>query len=184
MRILIVYGSTEGHTSDLSGFMAERLKEDGHQVIVSDSGDKHPLPDPADLDAALLAASLHVGHYQASLVDYARRHHETLNEMASAFVSVSLAAAGENPDDWEGLETCVARFLHGTNWKPTAVHHAAGAIRYSHYDFFKRLALKYIASRRGQKTETSRDYDFTDYDALKRFVRDFVRDEANRRAPP
>ena len=50
MRILIVYGSTEGHTSDLSEFMAEKLKEDGHKVIVSDTGDKHPLPDPADFD--------------------------------------------------------------------------------------------------------------------------------------
>ncbi|MET0375003.1 MAG: hypothetical protein ABW128_12210 [Rhizorhabdus sp.] len=44
---------------------------------------------------------------------------------------------------------------------------AAGAIRYSHYDFFKRLAIKHIARRRGTETVTSRDYDLTDCDALK-----------------
>jgi menaquinone-dependent protoporphyrinogen oxidase len=78
--------------------------------------------------------------------------------MPSAFISVSLSAAGENPDDWEGLETCVARFLHEASWRPKAIHHAAGAIRYSQYDFFKRLAMKFIAARRGQHTVTSRDY--------------------------
>jgi menaquinone-dependent protoporphyrinogen oxidase len=174
MRILVAYGSTEGHTSALSEFVAARLTEAGHEVIVSDTGRNRPLPQPRNFDAAVLASSLHVGRYQASLVDYARTHHESLNAMPSAFISVSLSAAGENPDDWEGLETCLARFLHETGWKPKAIHHAGGAIRYSQYDFFKRLALKYIAARRGQKTVTSRDYDFTDYEGLKAFVAEFV----------
>jgi menaquinone-dependent protoporphyrinogen IX oxidase len=63
MRILIVYGSTEAHTNGLSDFMAENLKGDGHEVIVSDTGLKHPLPEPGRFDAAFLAASLHVGRY-------------------------------------------------------------------------------------------------------------------------
>lgn len=43
--------------------MAENLKGDGHEVIVSDTGLKHPLPEPGRFDAAFLAASLHVGRY-------------------------------------------------------------------------------------------------------------------------
>jgi len=46
--------------------------------------------------------------------------------------------------------------------------------RSCHRDFFKRLALKYIAKRRGQNTVTSRDYDLTDYDALRRLVIAFL----------
>jgi menaquinone-dependent protoporphyrinogen oxidase len=174
MRILLVYGTTEGHTRDLCDAMAVALKGQGHDVTIRDASVKADTPDPRSYDACILAASLHVGRYQAPLADFARMHHEALNARPSAFISVSLAAAGENPDDWEGLEQCVARFLNETAWKPKAVHHAAGAIRYSHYDFFKRLALKYIASRHGMQTVTSRDYDLTDYDALKRFVTDFV----------
>lgn len=89
-----------------------------------------------------------------------------------------MSAAGENPDDWEGLEQCLARFEHETLWRPRAVHHAAGAILYSQYGFFKRLALKYIAAKRGQQTETSRDYDLTDYEALTSFVLEFVQSAA------
>ena len=175
MRILLVYGTTEGHTRDLCEAMAVALKGDGHDVTLCDTAAKEDMPEPRNYDATILAASLHIGRYQAPLVAFARTHQEVLNAQPSAFVSVSLAAAGENPDDWEGLEQCVARFLNETAWKPKAIHHAAGAIRYSHYDFFKRLALKYIASRHGMKTVTSRDYDLTDYDALKKFAAEFVR---------
>lgn len=173
MRIPIVYGTTEGHTRDLAEFAARALGESGHEARAVEAGSAAE-PDLAVADAAILAGSLHVGTYQAALTDYARRHHQRLNAMPSAFVSVSLSAAGENPDDWAGLEQCLARFRHETQWAPRAVHHAAGAIRYSHYDFFKRLAMKFIAGKRGKATVTSRDYDLTDYDALKEFVMEFA----------
>jgi menaquinone-dependent protoporphyrinogen oxidase len=180
IRILLVYGTTEGHTRDLCDAMAVALKGQGHEVTVRDAAAREQAPDPRGYDASILAASLHVGRYQAPLAAFARAHHELLNAKPSAFVSVSLAAAGENPDDWEGLEQCLMRFLNETMWKPKAVHHAAGAICYSHYDFFKRLALKYIASRHGMQTVTSRDYDLTDYDALKKFALDFIQTAAPR----
>lgn len=178
MRILIVYGTTEGHTRELSEFVADCLRRDGHDVSVRDAGGKDQIPDPRQYDLVFLAASLHVGRYQARLIEFARVHNDVLNEKPAAFISVSLSAAGENPDDWEGLDQCVARFLNETMWKPSALYHAAGAIRYSQYDFFKRLAIKFIAARRGQHTVTSRDYDLTDYDALKMFVSQFVKSAA------
>lgn len=178
MRILIVYGTTEGHTRQLSEFIADCLRRDEQEVIVREAGGKNAIPDPRTYDLVFLAASIHVGRYQAPLVEFARAHHEILNKKPGAFISVSLSAAGENPDDWEGLEQCVAHFQNETMWKPSATYHAAGAIRYSQYDFFKRLAIKFIAARRGQQTVTSRDYDLTDYDELKTFVLDFVESAA------
>jgi len=184
MRILIVYGTTEGHTRRISHFAADRLRENGHQATVEEAGPDDTHPDPDEYDAAILAASLHVGRYQAALVHFARTHHEALNARPSAFVSVSLSAAGANPHDWEGLDQCLARFEHETLWMPRAVHQAAGAILYSQYDFFKRLALKFIAQQRGQETVTSHDDDFTDYEALGRFVVEFVEGVAPSEAAP
>ncbi|HEY0651182.1 flavodoxin domain-containing protein [Phenylobacterium sp.] len=174
MRILMIYGTTEGHTRELCNFAASRLRERDLPTTVEEAGHDPHHPDPSPYDVVFLAASLHVGRYQPRLMEYARTHHATLNKIRSAFISVSLSAAGENPHDWEGLEQCLARFEHETLWTPSAVHHAAGAIRYSQYDFFKRLAMKHIAAKRGQRTVLSRDYDLTDYDALSRFVLDFV----------
>ena len=179
LNVLIVYGTTEGHTRHVCQFIEQVLAEQGHNITICDAALEPS--GPGSKEVCFVAGSLHVGSYQPALVEYVRRHHEALNGMPSAFLSVSLSAAGKNPEDWEGLEQCVARFLHSTEWKPTTVHHVAGAIRYSHYDFFKRLALKFIAKQRGQVTTTGRDYDMTDYDELKRFVLGFVRQRENPR---
>lgn len=172
MKILMVYGTTEGHTRDLCSFIAELLSAGGADVTsVEASADA---PSPEGFDACFIAASLHIARYQSTVVAYVRRFREALSSIRSAFISVSLAAAGENPQDWAGLEECLARFRGETEWTPAAVHHAAGAIRYSHYDFFKRLMLHHIASKRGKQTVTSRDYDLTDYDALAQFASTFA----------
>lgn len=60
--------------------------------------------------------------------------------------------------------------------------HAAGSIRYSEYDFFKKLVIQFIARQRGQKTVMSKDYDFTDYPALEKFVLGFLIDEVHKRS--
>jgi menaquinone-dependent protoporphyrinogen oxidase len=174
MHVLIVYATTEGHTRGVCHRLMQTLVDDGHQVAVEEVPLDEPYPDPSGYDAVFLAASLHVGRYQSSLVRFARSRHAELDRVPSAFISVSLSAAGLNPEDWEGLETCLARFELETGWKPRATHQAAGAIRYSHYDFFKRLAIQHIAAQRGQKTVRSRDYDLTDYGALTAFCRNFL----------
>lgn len=188
MRFLILFATTEGHTRELCQFIAGALRGVRHQATLEeatrDTAERVLL---TSYDAVLLAGSLHVGRFQPELVELARRHHEALNAKPTAFITVSLAAAGHNPDDWEGLETCLRRFQHETLWTPTCVHNAAGAIRYSQYDFFKRLALKHIARERGLATTTSKDYDLTDYAALEGFVLEFAarvsRDLAGASAP-
>lgn len=174
MRVLIVYGTTEGHTREICNYAARQLRDRGFSCVVEEAGRDPRHPDPTPYDVVLLAASLHVCRFQPQLVAYARTQHEQLNRKRAAFISVSLSAAGENVEDWEGLEQCVVKFAQETLWTPAAVHHAGGAIRYSQYDFFKRLTLKHIAAKRGQRTVTSRDYDLTDYDALSEFVLGFA----------
>jgi menaquinone-dependent protoporphyrinogen oxidase len=174
MRVLIVYGTTEGHTRALCHFAARSLSEAGFPTAVEPAESGASLPVLAPYDAVILAASIHVGRYQPPLVTFAREQHEVLNAKPAAFISVSLSAAGITPPDWETCDDCIARFQHETLWTPKAVHKAAGAIRYSQYDFFKRLALKFIAAERGLTAVTSRDYDMTDYAALREFVTGFV----------
>lgn len=174
MHFLIVYGTTEGHTRDVCHFVARCLRETGHTATVEEAGLDPRYPRPEDYDAVLLAASLHVGRYQPQLVRFAQEHHESLNRLPTAFISVSLSAAGVSPEDWEGLRECLGRFNEETHWTPGAVHQAGGAILNSQYDFFKRLVLQHIARQRGQKTSRSHDYDLTDYEGLKTFVLGFA----------
>lgn len=170
MNILIVYGTTEGQTRKIARFMSDRLRDRGETVTLIEALEVPPDLDPQAYDAVIVAASLHVGQYQAPVVEFAGKHHAALNTMKSAFVSVSLAAAGKDEDDLQGLARCVAQFQQQTGWTRQTLHHAAGAFRYTQYDFLKRWALKYIAWRKGQPTDAGKDYELTDWEALGRFV--------------
>lgn len=169
---LVVYGTTEGQTRKIARFIADRLAVLGHEARLIDAAE--PEPEPGTFGAAVIAASLHAGRYQAPVVDFVRRGHVTLNAMPAAFVSVSLSAASHDADDLDGLARCVADFEQRTQWRPREIYHAAGAFRFTQYDFLKRWALKYIAYRKGQPTDTSKDYELTDWDALGAFVDRFA----------
>lgn len=182
MRLLVIFGTTEGHTRELCQFAAERLRGMGHTVAVEEATASAGAANVLAYDAVIIAGSLHLGRFQRALLEFVASHREALAAKPSAFITVSLSAAGDDPHDWEGLRECIVRFEHETNWTPTAIHNAAGAIRYSRYKCLKSLAIKYIAARRGQKTVMSRDCDLTDYAALTRFLREFVERVSQRKA--
>jgi menaquinone-dependent protoporphyrinogen oxidase len=173
MSILVLYGTTEGQTRKIARFAADRFAAQGHATMLVDAAEAMSGLDPGSFRAAVVAASLHAGRYQTPIVDFARRHHAVLGAMPTAFVSVSLSAAGHDQDDLAGLARCLAALEQQTGWRPRAVHHAAGAFRFSRYGFLKRCVLRYIAFRKGQPTDTSQDYELTDWAALGAFVDGF-----------
>jgi menaquinone-dependent protoporphyrinogen oxidase len=174
MNCLIVYGTTEGQTRKIVTFLRDGLARAGHAVTLVDAVDPRADLELQGFDRILVAASVHIGRYQAAIEDWAHRHAAALSKAGAWFLSVSLAAAGTDEDDVKGLAQCVDDFTKRTGWTPATVHHAAGAFLYTQYDFFKRWALKYIAWRKGAPTDTTRDYELTDWDDLTRFADEFV----------
>jgi menaquinone-dependent protoporphyrinogen oxidase len=174
MQVLLVYGTTDGHTQKIAGFVADRLARQGHQVVVANAGDGRPFPDPRTFDAVVVAASVHLGRYQAAVIRFVRECRAAISARTNAFISVSLSAAGHDPDDVAGLQRCVADFVGATGWAPELIHHVAGAFRYTAYHFLTRYVMKYKAYRRGAPTDTRHDYELTDWDDLAGFVDRFV----------
>lgn len=173
MRMLVLYGTTEGQTRKIADYVTTRLKDRGDIVAMIDATDVPWDLLPQDYDAAILAGSLHAGVYQKPLMHFAQKHAEALNKMPTAFLSVSLSAAGKDPEDLKGIAFCADLFQKETGWKPTEVHHVAGAFRFTEYDFFKRWMMKVIAWERGMKTSGVVELELTDWDALGRLVDSF-----------
>ncbi|MCX7324529.1 MAG: hypothetical protein NTZ14_08885 [Hyphomicrobiales bacterium] len=169
MNILILFGSTEGQTRKIAMFLRDRLEKAGNKVRLVEASEDMDV-DIAMFDRVIIAASLHTGDYQPAVVAFATTHHALLNRMDAAFLSVSLSAASKDKEDVDGLANCVARFEADTGWKPARIEHVAGAFRFTRYDLMKRWALRYIAWRKGQSTDTSHDHELTDWDALARFA--------------
>jgi menaquinone-dependent protoporphyrinogen oxidase len=170
MRILICYASTEGQTRKICRFCAEQLVARGDSVEMLPVADAGEI-DLAPFDAAILAGSVHVGRLQAGLADFATAHAEALNRMPALFLVVSLAIAGDDPDDRAELDRIASDFAEKAGWTPAQVAHVAGAFRFTEYNFFESLAMRWIANRKGQKVDPHKDTEFTDWAALAEVVR-------------
>lgn len=172
MRILIVYGTTEGQTRKIARFMEDVLQREGHAVAITDANDDPPAA--TDYDAVIIGASMHIQKYQAGVTHYIISNLSALNKMPTAFFSVCLAIASDLEDEHLAAKKVMDDYLHSLLWKPTATTQIAGALKYTQYDFFKRLVMKMISKQEGRTTDTAHDYEYTDWQAVKQFVLDFA----------
>lgn len=172
-RVLIIFGSAYGHTERIAQRIALGLGQAGHDVRCI-KGDRLPA-DLAleDYDAAVLAASVRYGRYQRYIEAFVRRHLARLNAMPSAFVSVC-GAAGSPGDGPNLAQQYLAKFLRETGWQPRTTRSFAGDLAYTRYPFLVRWMMKAISRRTGRPTDTSRDYDFTNWDDVERFARELA----------
>lgn len=172
MNILILYGTTEGQTRKIARFMEGVLANAGNKVTIADASDDPPAP--KGYDAILIGASIHVHNYQPAVKHYITSHLTELNNIPGAFFSVCLAVASDVKEEHLEAQKITTGFLEETGWKPLMTTQIAGALKYTQYDFFKRLVMKMIAKKEGRTTDTSQDYEYTDWDAVKKFVNEFA----------
>jgi menaquinone-dependent protoporphyrinogen oxidase len=172
-RIFIVYGTTEGQTRKIAMGMAKDFESLGHEVKVINSASREANPFAESPDGIVIGGSVHQGKHQGTLIEFVRRNRERIAIMPNAFFSVSLASASGAEDDKNEAQSYIERFRDETEWDPEETICFAGALRYMEYDFFKRFVMKMISKRTGHPTDTSRDYEYTDWDAVKRFAEGF-----------
>jgi menaquinone-dependent protoporphyrinogen IX oxidase len=87
---------------------------------------------------------------------------------------VPVAVGRDNHDTREATPRCIDEFLEGTGWTPGLTVPIAGALQYREYDVFTRLLMRLMMRRGGHPTDASHDYDYTDWDAVERFGREFA----------
>jgi menaquinone-dependent protoporphyrinogen oxidase len=171
-RVLVVFGTTEGHSAKVAAEFGDVLAKAGAAVDVVDAATAAD-PDPGDYAGCAVVASVHAGSYQDAVVDWVRRRARELNERETAFVSVSLGALQDDATVRQDLDDIHRRFLARTGWEPALATDVAGALMYSRYNVVKRLLMKRIAAQAGGGTDTRRDYEYTDWKALRAFARRF-----------
>lgn len=165
MRTLVAYATSEGHTRKIARHVADRIADGGHAVELlglSDAGDI----DLGRFDGAILAASIYVGHYRRALTDFVAAQAVALTPMPTIFLSVSLAAAGHDAEDWRGLDRILADFQEATGWQPGRVEQVAGAYLPSHYDIFRRFVMRRIVAAKESEVDLDADREFTDWAGL------------------
>jgi menaquinone-dependent protoporphyrinogen oxidase len=170
-RILVLYGTTDGQTAKIAGALGNALRTQGSDVDVVEAG--RDAPGPEGYAGIVVAASLHAGGYQRPVRQWVRTHAHALNEKPTAFLSVCLAVLQQEPKVQQDLSGIIGRFLTGTGWQPTVTKPVAGALLYTRYNPIKRWVMKRIVRKAGGDTDTSRDYEYTDWNDLRAFAEQF-----------
>ena len=171
MKCLVFYRTAEGHTLKIAQSISEQLKAAGHEVSLQDAPKPVSDIDLTDLGAFFAAAPVHQQRHPDAVIDFIKIHSERLDTLPSALISVSLSAAFENgrPE----AQAYVDRLLERTGWRPTAIHLAAGALRYEKYDYFQEQIIRHIILKDRVIERIEGDHDFTDWNALARFIDEF-----------
>jgi menaquinone-dependent protoporphyrinogen oxidase len=173
-RILVVYGTTDGQTAKVADAMAGTLRQGGHVVDVHAAAE--PAPSPDGYDAVIVSASVHAGGYQRVVRRWVRTHQPSLEARPTAFVSVCLGVLQHEPEVQRDLQRILAEFVASTGWHPGVTKLVAGALPYTRYGWLRRLAMRRIVAKAGGDTDTSRDYEYTDWDDVRRFATGFARE--------
>ena len=174
-EVPVFYATTEGQTRKIAERLAAHLHAHGFDSRALDMAG----PDAAALDwararGALVGASLHTRRHQKAADRFVRAHWVRLNEVPSAFFSVSLSAASKNPAEADAAAQLARAFPEARGWRPAIVASIAGRLAYLEYNFLIRFVMKRIAKSEGAPTDTSRDYELTDWAAVEKLARDFA----------
>lgn len=177
-EVLILFATREGQTEKVARRMAAVVEAKGHRVQLRDVDRSARELDLRRYEVVFVGSPVRVGAYLKSVIRFVKAQREALERIPSAFFSVSLAVAahrGEHKVDGRA-ETMrvVEKFRRATGWSPRRIELIAGALPYSKYNFLIRFVMRRIAAAAGGDTDTSRDYEYTDWSAVDRFASEFV----------
>jgi menaquinone-dependent protoporphyrinogen oxidase len=83
-RVLIAYGTVEGHTARLADEMRGALAGAGHEVRLFHVRKHGENRMPADVDAAIVGAPIHAGHHPKEVVAFAKANRVPLSAIPPA----------------------------------------------------------------------------------------------------
>jgi menaquinone-dependent protoporphyrinogen oxidase len=181
-HILVVYGTTDGQTRKIAHVLAENLRAQRCSVDLLDAGGSLRRLSPEGYDGVIVAASVHIGSYQSSVKRWVRTHAAMLNQIPTAFLSVCLAVLEKDPKAQQEIRAIMQRFVRDCGWRPTVTRLVAGAVLYTRYPWLKKWMMRRIVAKAGGGTDTTRDYEYTDWNDLRVFAGAFARQLKTREA--
>ena len=189
MTVAVFYATREGQTGRIAEHIAFQLRAAQLDADVYDVSNLPASIDWSRYATACVAASVHAGHHEREMIAFVRDNRAELARLGAIFLSVTLSEAGAEdpraPKERRAQAAADAQrmidvFIEETGWRPARALTVAGALAYSRYNFIVRFLMKRIARKAGAPTDTSRDYEFTDWAALDRFVSETIQMAAGR----
>jgi menaquinone-dependent protoporphyrinogen oxidase len=174
-RIAIVISTQSGHTKKVAEFLADQLIGKGidFDLFNVELGQTPSAKKLKSYDAVVIGCPVYLGDFSQRLLDWTWDHREDLSELRCGLFTVSMNAADPRSKAREVDDKVLKNFLRQTDFHPRFVASFAGALAYTKYNFFKRCVLQGISAAAGGPTDTSQDYELTNWDEVSRFMAAF-----------
>lgn len=169
-RILVLYATYDGQTERIARRIADGLARPGTEVAVESAQSPRAASAIACCDAVVVGGAIRYGRFPPFLVDLVQEEAPAIAARPNAFFSVSLSAIKDTAD----AKRCMLDLGQRTGWHPEASAAFAGALRYSAYTPFVRFMMRLIAYANHGGTDTTRDYEYTDWAAVDGFAAQFA----------
>jgi menaquinone-dependent protoporphyrinogen oxidase len=174
IRTLILFASVNGQTERIARRIAAVLEREGHAVTLKRDEEPGLTQALEESDAVIVGAGIRVGHHSKHLVKLVHDYRGSIAARPNAFFSVCLSAGGPGARPATAIGY-IDDFVRATGWQPGAIASFAGALRYTRYNPFIRFLMRLIMGATGGETDTSSDYEYTDWAAVDRFALEFAR---------
>jgi len=170
-RILLVHSTTDGHTIKISDVIINELTAAGHDVcqcsVTEVSADQLD-----NADTIILGASIRYGKHQKSVYDFVTNNKSLLKTKKTAFFTVNVVARKENKNTPE-TNPYINKFLDEVEWQPDIKGVFAGKLNYPIYGPLDRFMIRLIMYITKGPTDTSKVYEFTNWESVKQFAQNF-----------
>lgn len=163
-KILLTYSTVDGHTKTICEKILSYSKTSQVDILPINSS-----INIKDYDTVVIGASIRYGKYREEIFEFIKENEELLNSKDNAFFSVNVVARKENKNKPE-TNPYLIKFLNKISWQPKILDVFAGKIDYPKYKFLDKYAIKFIMWITKGPTDTSKVYEFTDWNRVKSFA--------------
>ena len=172
-RVLVMFDTRDGQTEKIANKISRNIQEMRINVDTMNINDTKDIE--LNYDAILLGGPIHWGSHTQSLSQFVKSNNDKLNNIPTAFFSVSLAASGDEREQAKAQEY-LDDFLKSSTLMPLTSTTMAGALKYPKYNLLLRWTMKTIVaySGRSEVNDLSRVYEYTDWSQVDKFTESFI----------
>ncbi len=158
-KILLVYGSWQGSSKDISNRICRIL--DNEHVLVQ-CADVNKVPDPSQYDAVILGGGIRGGCFHPKLIRFVQQNHRLLSKMPVAFFVVCLTLKKNN----ETNRCAASEYLKilkqkAPDLEPVSVGLFGGVMDYAGFSPLMRMMVKLLKMPQG---------DYRDWHAIEQWA--------------
>ena len=169
---LIIFSTTDGHTKKICEHIFNILN-DSHKIKIVNLSNAY-LEDLSSYDIIIVGASIRYGKHKKELYEFIRKNRRTLEKTETCFFSVN-AVARKSEKNSPSTNPYMKKFLKQSGWIPNHTEVFAGEIDYKKYKFFDKNIIRFIMWLTGGPTDTSKKYDFTNWENVKLFANRLIK---------